>query len=547
MKNKTIRQSDSRGGQSFMSGVLVLSLSTVIVKIIGLAYKIPMIAYLGAEGMGYFNSAYEIYALLCVISTAGLPVALSMLVATSGQREGARSRIYRSALAMFLVLGGVGSLLMLMLAEPIAVAIGNPQAAFCIFAIAPALLCVCFAGAVRGYFQGLNRMVPTAVSQLIEALGKLIFGVWFASLALKQGRSVPQVAAFAVLGLSLGTLLSALYLFLIKAAEPREKKSLLVSKEAYGRTLLRIAVPITLASAVLNVTRLIDMTLILRRLQAIGMGVSQANAVYGAYTTLAVPVFGLIPALITPISMALVPQLAAALEKRRTEEQAAVIDRSLRLTVLLSMPASMGITLYAKPILSLLFANEPDSVAVAAPLLSLLGISILFSGLITTTNGVLQSYRSTIKPIFSMAAGAAVKWLVAYWLLGIPAVGVYGAPISTFACNFTVTAMNLRFISSAAPRSRKASGFFTVYGKPLLASLLAMLASLAVYLPILHLLGQESVAFLASAGIAALTYGLLAVALRIVTAEDIALLPFGDRMLSFAARLRTAKKRRRRV
>ncbi len=547
MKNKTILESDSCSGQSFMSGVLVLSLSTVIVKVIGLAYKIPMIAYLGAEGMGYFNSAYEIYALLCVISTAGLPVALSMLVATSGQREGDRHRIYRSALAMFLILGGVGSLLMLLFADPIALAIGNPQASFCIFSIAPALFCVCFSGAVRGYFQGLNRMTPTAISQLIEALGKLIFGVWFAALAMKGGRSVPEVAAFAVLGLSLGTLLSALYLFLVKAAEPGEKRNAFGYKGKYGMTLLRIAVPITLASAVLNVTRLIDMTLILRRLQAMGIGVSQANAIYGAYTTLAVPVFGLIPSLITPVSMALVPQLSAALERRQAEAQAMVIDRSLRLTVLLSMPASMGITLYAKPILSLLFAKESESVAIAAPLLSLLGISILFSGLITTTNGVLQSYRSTVKPIFSMAAGAAVKWIVAYWLLGIPAIGVYGAPISTFACNFTVTAMNLRFISTAAPKSRKVSGFFTVYGKPLLASLLAMLASLAIYLPIFRLFGHESLAFFAAAGVAVLIYGLLAVLLRIVTAEDIALLPFGERLIRFGTRFRGNQKRSREV
>ena len=518
-----------------MSGVMILSLSTVIVKIIGLAYKIPMMSILGAQGMGYFNSAYEIYAMLCVISTAGLPVALSMLIASSSERGDAyaKRRIYRCALAVFLTLGGVGSAAMMLFSRRIADLIGNEDAAFCILAIAPALFCVCFSGAVRGYFQGLGRMAPTAISQLIEAICKLIFGVWFASIAYKRGLSLPMVSAFAVLGLSLGTLLSALYLLFLKAIEPREVNgNEKRTKDGTLSRLLRIAVPITLSSAVLNITRLVDMTLILGRLQSVGYSAAEANEVYGAYTTLAVPVFSLIPSLITPISLVLVPQLSAAIEARSHDGEATLADRSVRLTVLLAMPASMGIALYAKPILNVLFSNETEAVELSAPLLSLLGVSILFSGLITTTNAILQSYRSTVKPIISMAAGALVKIVSAYALLGMPSVGVFGAPVSTFLCNLTVTVMNFCFLGERVPKSRMSSGFLQIYLKPFAASVLSMLASVAVYMPIIRITQSQTLSFFAAASFAVLIYAVFAFLFRIITEDDIALIPMGSRILS---------------
>ncbi len=538
LKKKHLKR--GRNADGFMSGVLVLSASTVIVKVIGLAYKIPMIAYLGAEGMGYFNSAYEIYAMLCVMATAGLPVALSLLISANRERgmgEAVR-RIDRSATAIFLLLGVVGTLFLLLCAKPIANAIGNAQAYFCILAIAPALFFVCFSSAIRGYFQGFHQMLPTAISQLIEALGKLIFGVWFASVALQRGMELPVVAAFAILGLSLGTFLSALYLLIRKVIfrttlpfDVRMDNN--ESSQDGLPALFRIAIPMTLASAILSVTRLVDMAWIMRRLQDIGRSVSEANEIYGAYTTLAVPVFSLIPSLIAPISMALVPQLSAAIERKNKDEQAALADRAIRLTSLLAMPASMGITVYAKPILSILFSKESEAIEIAAPLLSILGFSILFSGLITTTNAVLQSYRQPGKPMISMSIGAVVKIVTAYLLIGHPSIGIYGAPISTLLCDLSVTLMNLSFLGRAIPKSKRSEGVWCVYYKPMIASFLAILASMAVYLPIVRLGYGMSVAFFSALIVAGIVYAVFAVLFKIVTAEDIAPLPMGEKILSF--------------
>ena len=182
-----------------MSGVLVLSISTFVVKVLGLAYKIPMMNILGAEGMGYFNSAYEIFALLCVIATAGLPVALSMMVSARFARRDLYSakRVYKVALLMFLLFGAFGTILISVFSRSIAGYVENELAFASIIAISPALLFVCASSAVRGYYQGLGKMMPTAISQLIEVVCKLILGIAFAYYALNEGYGIPVASAYA--------------------------------------------------------------------------------------------------------------------------------------------------------------------------------------------------------------------------------------------------------------------------------------------------------------------------------------------------------------
>ncbi|MBQ8140205.1 MAG: polysaccharide biosynthesis protein [Clostridia bacterium] len=543
MKKHSVSGTSEKGGKSFISGVFVLSLSTFIVKFIGLAYKIPMMSLLGAEGMGYFNSAYEIYALLCVISTAGLPVALSMLVSAALERGRYQrvKKIYGTAMTVFLLLGVSGCLAMTLFSGEISEWIENPQAYASVVAIAPALIFVCISSAVRGYFQGFCRMMPTALSQLIEAVCKLFFGIIFAKWALDAGYGIPTAAAAAIIGLSLGTLLSALYLLVLKAIDDRkikrEKLSAELGEEKKERilgTLFKIAVPITLSSAVLSLTRITDMALIMKRLQDIGYTSAGANEVYGSYTTLAVPVFSLIPSLITPIALALVPQLSAAIERRADGAQSDVVGSALRITVLFSLPASMGISVYAPRILDLLFPNEAEAAAIAAPLLSLLGISIIFACLITTTNAILQSYRKTSKPIISMAAGALVKIAAAYILIGNEEIGIYGAPISTLLCNITITVINLYYINKYVPRT---DGVFQTYMKPFAASCVMTVVSFAVYLAVSSLTENLTAAFIAALPAALLSYLVFALLFGAITKKDMLLLPRGEKLARFFGRL----------
>lgn len=533
-KNKV---GDRKGARSFMSGVLLLSFSTVIVKIIGLAFKIPMLSFLGAEGMGYFNSAYEIYALLCVVSTAGLPVALSMMISTArANNDPVRvKRVYRSAKYVFFALGFGGSALMTVFARELAHLIGNDDAYLCIVAIAPALLLVCCSSAIRGYCQGFEYMAPTAISQLIEALGKLVFGILLAMLAISRGYPVFAVAAFSVFGISLGGLLSLIYLVIARSIKRPERA---IKSDGTGARasrigvigeLIGIALPITMGSAVLGLTRIIDMTLIMRRLAAMGMSTAESNTIYGSYTTLAIPVFSLIPALITPISMALVPQLTAFAHKRDAEGEQTVIENSVRLTVLLAMPASLGLTLFSGPVLEILFAGQSEAIAISTPLLSALGASVIFSCLITTTNAILQSYRHVCMPIISMLVGVVIKLISTYLLLGVESIGILGAPIGSLLCNAGVVILNLCFIRTQTNVSLRAS---EILFKPLVASCISVGGAFALYLYIYRYTHSIPLSFGAAILLALIMYIWLSFMTGSLTKNDVILLPFGERIIS---------------
>ncbi len=508
-----------------MSGVLVLTISTVIVKIIGLAYKIPLMASLGAEGMGYFNTAYEIFALLCGVSTTGTPVAVSMLVSSARQTGNTRraAGVYKTASALLLTKGVIFSSALAVLAEPVANAVGNPQAYFAILAISPSLLFCSVSGATRGYFQGCRMMTPTALSQLIEALGKLLLGVSFAALGVRAGYSLAVSAALALLGVSLGSLLSSLYLLVRKRGELGEELAGSGEGERVRRyvwQLMRISLPITLCSALVGATRIIDMTFILRRLVSIGVSQAQANKIYGAYTTLALPVFTLVPALIPPITESLIPRLSGAVESANTGEQRRAVSGAIRLTLFVAMPASLGICVYSRQILTLLFPAEAQSISICAPMLSALGISVLFSCLISTTNAVLQSYRRVLLPIASLAVGALLKAASAYLLIANPAVREMGAPISTAVGNAAVLVMNTAFLRRV---STQKSGLLAQSAKPLLASCAAVGLSFGAYRLLLRANVGDTPSFLCAFAVCAGAYVVLCVLLGVVGKNDIAM------------------------
>jgi len=516
----------------FFSGVMLLTLSTVLVKLIGLIYKIPILSYLGSEGMGYFHSAYEIYALFCIIATAGLPTALSVLIssALTNQKDGEVESIWKTALHVFLVIGILGSLLMWGAARQICVWIKSDAAYECIVAIAPTVFFICISSALRGYFQGHQRMFPTALSQLIEAIGKLIFGILFARMALKSGAPTPVVAGAAGWGLTLGSALGMLYLIVEKLRTRKMERRVAkgqgdCNRAQIRRRLARLAIPMTLGASMVSLTKLIDMAMILRRLQSIGYTEIGANEAYGSYTTLALSVFGLLPTLLNSVALPLLPMLAAAIAEQNREKEGKIVALSYRLTAIFSIPAAFGISAFAHPILTLLFGNEPQAVEIAAPLLSMLGVSVFLSSMITATNSVLHAYQIVMRPILSMLAGAVTKLTAAYFLIGMEGVGLYGAPISTFLCNTVVVLCNLYFASRHTPDT----SFRTLFLPPTLLSAASIGIAYGTYLWLVYAVGTGTVVTLGCIGLAVVLYLLLGCLFGMFREEDILLLPMGER------------------
>ena len=520
----------------FLSGVSALTLSTVIVKVIGLVYKIPMMHSLGAEGMGYFNSAYELYTLFFVIATAGLPVAVSILISESLAHGRLRNvkKIYRISFALFFGLGLVGALVMSLCAGWFAELVGSPDSRLCIALIAPTVFFVAVASAVRGYFQGNQNMVPTAVSQVIEALGKLILGILLAGWAIHAGWPPARAAALAVLGLVAGSAISMLYLLI---SQSRRRISIDafdtdLSTDSTRRILsklLILAVPVTVSASLSSLTRVVDMTLILRRLADIGFDPAVAAAMFGSYSTLAVPIYHLPSSLIAGISVSLVPSLTDAVESGSREREERLVGVALRLCAFVAMPCALGMSVFSRPILGLLFSGQSEPVELAAPLLSVLGLSVLSSCLMNVTNAVLQAHRKAAYPNLSMLAGTAVKVVAAYVLIGIPEIGMMGAPLSTLLCNIVAVGMNFAFMEKCNAFS---GSLYAVLMKPLAASSAAMIAALATYLVLTTRL-PETAAFLLALAVCGVVYLVSAVKLGALEAEDMALLPAGDRLARF--------------
>ena len=452
---------------SFLSGVSILTLSALIVKVIGLCYRIPLLNYLGTEGMGYFNTAYELYALFCMIATAGLPVAMSVLISAceAEGRWGDAKRIYRVSLLLFSAIGVVGTILLWSLSRPLAQLLGNPLAAVCMRTISPTLFLICLSSAVRGYFQGRRNMLPTALSQVIEAGGKLFLGLAFAAYARGTGADLPICAAYVVMGLTVGTGLSVLYLMIHKhvTATHGQDPGLLYTESPRPvlRPLLKTAIPVTLSAGVISLTKCIDLALILRRLQSVGYTAAEANALYGCYSTLAVPVFNILPSLTTSVALSAVPALSAAFRKGKEgrEELRKTSLSSLELTLTVAIPASLGIAVFAEDILALLFAGQPAAAAQAAPWLSCLGLSVPAACLITVTGAMLQAAGKANCSVTSMMIGVVAKTLVAYVLMGMDGWGMAGVPVSSLVCDTVIVASNLFFVSRHAsamlPRLRE--------------------------------------------------------------------------------------------
>ena len=278
----------------FFSGVAVLTFTNVLNKVVGMLFRIPISNILGDSGMAYFNAAYHIFVWFYMISTGGLPLAVSILVSEArfrGNREEIK-RIYSLTMKMFIVIGTLGTAVMMLLSHQFAFLNGVAGSYLSIIAVAPTLFLVCVASAMRGYFQGFQEMRPTAVSQIVETLGKLLMGILLALGARKLGYGLEVQAACAIAGLTIGTAFGMLFLFISKLRFHEEEYAIEGAvgggKISGGREILRrllvIAIPITVSSSIMSLTTMVDDMIINWRLMSIGYVEEYANALYGNYT-----------------------------------------------------------------------------------------------------------------------------------------------------------------------------------------------------------------------------------------------------------------------
>ncbi len=432
--------------QGFVQGALIIAIAGLLVKAIGGLYKIPLRRFiLGTEGIGIYTAAYTIYNVLFIIATAGVPVAISKMVSESIARSNyaETKKIYSIAKILLCVVGFAGAMLMFFGADIFADFI-RADASYAIRALAPSLFFVCLMSVYRGFNQGMGNMIPTATSEVIEALGKLVLGLFLAAMLNPWGKQ--YAAAGAILGVSTGTFIGAVYLFVYNRKNKKELKELIKKSEnnqvsgtkTILERLLKLAIPITIGSTVFTMATLIDTTMIMRQLEAIGYDETSRTQLYGLYAGDAVTLFNFPVTVITSMCLSIVPAIAGALAVNNNKEAKLTAETALRLTVMTAIPCAVGMSVLSAPILNLLMGDTG-----AAKLLSVLAYGIIFLSIVMVTNSILQSMGKVWLPIVHMIIGACVKIAVNYTLVGNPDINIMGAPVGTDMCYFVTAMLNV--------------------------------------------------------------------------------------------------------
>ncbi len=524
---KAQRSADTVG--SLKKGVLFLTVANILVKVLGFIYKVPLNHLLGDE-MANVNAATALFAVLYTASTAGIPGALSLSVSRAlAMKDGGRiQKLFDTTLSLLLSVGFFLSLLLVFLARPLAALQSDGTGFLCTLAIAPALFFTAATSVLRGFFQGFSSLVPTAVSELLEALGKTVFGVLFATLAVSVfGKSVTTAAALAVFGITLGIMLGTLYL---AVRYRREGRALLSSVPQTGgeemrrraalRTVLFLSFPITLSSALMSTGSFIDAQMMRPLLEAHLGDALLAKALYSDYSTGALTLYNLPAVLVMPLSTALIPYISGALAAGKRERAKHVTESAVKLASLISLPASLGLSVLSSPILSFVFRSDGDMAENAGPLLSVLAFCVFFSALLSVSSASLQAFKRERIPMLSLGVGVLVK-LVSISPL-VARFGAVGVPLSTLLF-FAVSALiNLVFLYRAASlRPRAIDAFF----RPLLCAVLSALSAYFTHNGLLSRIGDDGALLLAIL-VAVFVYFSFAVLLRAVGKEELSMLPF---------------------
>lgn len=578
-------KSKSQRNQSFLKGALILTLSVTLVKIMGFLFRIPLAHIIGTVGSGIYSSAYDIYNPIYALATAGLPIAISRMVSDSIARKKFRDvrRIHRVSVPIFLITGILGFIAMILGAFIYTEYTKTPEGIYSIFALAPTVLFACLMSIYRGYYNGLRNMVPTAISEIIEAMCRFfvglgcayavvrvcmnefyshgtIFGKPYATEALAREAVGPYSAAGAIFGVTVGAFAGFLFLMLrhkIKG-DSISKKELEESPEALDvkstiKSLISIAIPVGLGAIIMNLGSMVDATLVRRRIidimsttpirlidsynglipnEVIQNGTTH-TFLYGCFSYSS-NLTALVPAITQVFAISALPAVTAAWAKGDKKVIKSSIESILKITTLVTIPAGLGLVALAHPILSMIFGG-PDlqnSVRIAANILSIMGISAIFLSTSTPICSMLQAIGRVDLPVKLLVVGITIKVLLNYTLVGIPEINIQGAGVGSLACYAFVTVVALYFLFK---ETQIRPDLVSIFIKPLLASICCALSAYFSH-KVFSMFVSSKISVLIAILIAVLVYIFALILFKAITEDDIKMMPKGEKIIKILAK-----------
>ena len=540
---------------NYLRGASILLIASLLVKIASAVYKIPLFNIMDYVGIGTFQVTYNVFTLILTISTAGIPTALSRLVASANGRGNRTlvNRYFSVAMPSFILIGLAAMSIMFFFADSLAGFMNSPLAAYGIRVLSPAVFFACIISVYRGYAQGHENMVPTAMSQLIEVTCKVIIGIAVAIFLSNRNYPSHIVSAGAIVGVTIGLGLVVPVLVWYKRKMVRtspvkdsSNSEVIPSSGSLFARIMKVSIPITLTMAFISINTVVSNSIVIGRLQSVfGLTESEALTQYAA-VALGTPIINITYALIVPIAISIVPAIAAAIAKGQHKEVGTIMQSSLKIVNLVAMPAAAGIMALAAPILMTLYHHD---LQISVTILIMLGATSFFVNLQYITTSMLQANGFERTTLITFPIGILINIVLSFVLSANPNIGILATPIGMLACFIVISMLNISFIIARVKNRPK---FSKVFIRPLLCSVAMACACFGIFtlvseLNIISALSElfsgslnfsfalseqlSNGLFLLLAVIVGVTvYGFLIVVSKTITMDDMKLVPKGAKI-----------------
>lgn len=530
----------AKKNDGFIMQAGILAMAGIICRIIGILYRSPLAAVIGDEGNGYYGSAYNIYAIILLISSYSIPSAISKVIAGKLALKEYKNaqRIFHCAFIYVIVVGGIASLFTFFAAGILV----EKNAVIVLRVFAPTIFFSGLLGVLRGYFQAHRTMVPTSLSQILEQILNAIISI-LAAYLLKQAvidKDTTTQAVYGAMGSALGTgagvLIALAFMWLVyglnrsyitKRLQKDKTKNILSYQEIF-KIIFSLVTPFILSTFIYNFSTSLDETIYRKILKLVKeVDVSQIAVWYGVYSGKAVVISNIPIAIASAMSAAMIPNISAKFATGDKEGARAKVHTAILTTMLIAIPAAVGIGVLAKPVVSFLFPGQ-TSIDLAAALLRVLSVTVIFYSLSTLTNAVLQGIGKVNIPVVNASIALIIQTVVLVPCLWFTNLNLYSLAIAAIVYSLAMCILNAAAVRKYLDYQE---AFLKIYVLPLIAAVIMGAAAYGVYTGLYALLKSNVIALIIAIAAGAAVYAVLVLKLKVLDRNDILAMPKGSKLV----------------
>ena len=540
---------------NFLVQGAILAVAGILVRLIGLAYRVPLLRIIGSKGMGYYSTAYNLYAIILLLSSYSLPLAVSKMVSSRIAKNEYRNanKILRAALIYATIVGGLGFVIVFFGANFFASNLYQmPLAKYALQSLAPTIWIMAYLGVLRGYFQGHSTMVPTALSQILEQIINAAVSVgaayYLCEMALKQAKGEDVKAAYGAAGGTIGTgagtviaLLVMLAFFFVTANVRRKNivNDKTLRKESFStitRVLILTVIPVIASTAIYNINSVLDGMVFGQSMKALGLE-EETSRLYGIYTGGYLVLVNVPVAIANAMSSSLIPTISRSFSKGERGDVNSKISMVIRFATIVSFPCAIGLAVISMPVMGILFNSMEDAMLAAYLMILGSGVVVLYS-VSTVTNAVLQGTSLINKPVKNALISLIIHFIILYILLFTFKSNVIGLVFGNMVFALSMCVLNARSIRRNLSYKQE---FIKTYLMPFICAGLMGIVVYIVYTFILRLSSSRVILTLIPIMVGAPVYAILLIGTRTISKNEILQMPKGRKIVNILKKVRLLK------